>query len=330
MQWLELTIRTTSAGIEALGARLTAWGYDSFVVDDQAEYENFLDENRKYWDYIDDSLAQRLQGLSQIRLYIESDSQSESRIAGLRQRLAELPGQAPTINFGTLELTAVLLPEQDWESSWKDNYPPIPVGRRLVVMPCWLREQPPEERTPIFLDPGLTFGTGAHPSTQMCMEALERTLRGGERVADLGSGSGILSITALILGAGSAIGVDIDAKAENMARENAGLNSIGPDRFQAFTADVANDKAAMCRLAAGGYDVVLVNIVADVIISLAPVLPTFLRPSGTLITSGILDNRLDDVSSALISAGFEILEIHTSEEWRCIIAHRASEGNERS
>ena len=174
----------------------------------------------------------------------------------------------------------------------------------------------------MILDPGLTFGTGAHPSTQMVMEAMERIVFPGARCLDLGSGSGILSITALRLGAKQAVGVDIDPKAEDIARENAGCNGFSSPEFTALTGNVTADKTLMDRLAAESWDVVLVNIVADVIIGLAPVLPLFLKENTKLICSGILDTRLKDVTAALAAAGITVEQTRAKEDWRCICARR--------
>lgn len=322
MQWYELTVKTSAAGIEPLSAQLTALGYDSFVIDDETEYEDFLEKNRACWDYIDESLAAKLRGLSQIRLYIEDDSRAQSRIEGLRDALSLLKARC-TQDPGPLTVSARLMPEEDWENGWKKNYPPVPVGKNLVVLPCWLDRDAAQGRLPIILDPGLTFGTGAHPSTQMCMCRLEERVRGGEQVIDLGSGSGILSICALNLGAASAVGVDIDPKAEDIARENAAYNGIGPDRFTALTCDLIQEKDRTRQLSSRHYDIVLVNIVADVIIGLSPVLPAFLDETSVVIASGILDTRLSDVTAALERAGLTILEVHAQEDWRCVVAAKA-------
>ena len=322
MQWYELTVKTSSAGIEPLSARLTALGYDSFIIDDETEYGAFLEQNRACWDYIDESLAKKLRGLSQIRLYIEADGRAQDRIAALRNDLAELKARCGR-DPGPLTVSARLMPEEDWENGWKKNYPPVPVGKNLMVLPCWLDRAEAQGRLPIMLDPGLTFGTGAHPSTQMCMCRLEERIRGGEQVIDLGSGSGILSICALNLGAASAVGVDIDPKAEDIARENAAYNGLGPDRFTAMTCDLITQKDRTAALSARHYDIVLVNIVADVIIGLSPVLPSFLDAGSIVIGSGILDTRLRDVTDALSMAGLTVLEVHAQEDWRCVVAARA-------
>ena len=194
------------------------------------------------------------------------------------------------------------------------------------MVPQWLDPHQDPARIPVRLDPGMIFGTGAHASTQMCLVALEEAVRGGERVIDLGSGSGILSIAALLLGAATATGVDIDPKAEDIARENAAFNDLHGDRFTAVTGDVIGDRSAMERLAQGGYDIVLANIVADVIIPLAPVVPHFLRPNALFICSGILDRRLDEVRSAIEAAGLEVAAVRTQEDWCQITARLPQEG----
>ena len=194
------------------------------------------------------------------------------------------------------------------------------MGEELIVLPYWLAEEYAGARKTVILDPGLTFGTGAHPSTQMVMEAMEGAVKPGDKCLDLGSGSGILSITALRLGAASAVGVDIDPKAEDIARENAGYNGFAAPAFTALTGNVTADKALMDRLAGEKWDLVLVNIVADVIIGLAPVLPRFLGEDTTLICSGILDTRLGDVTAALTAAGTTISRTHAKEDWRCVTA----------
>jgi ribosomal protein L11 methyltransferase len=307
MAWLEITLKTTSQQIDSAVMALTAGGFSELLIEDQQEFETFLDKNREYWDYIDESLQEKLQGLSNIKLYLE-----DTDTAGL-QRLRELAGKL------SLPLSESLLGETDWEESWKDNYPPQEVGRDLLVLPYWLADEK-THRKKIILDPGLTFGTGAHPSTQMVMEAMEELVKPGALCLDLGSGSGILSIAALRLGAARATGIDIDPKAENIARENAGYNGFTSPEFTALTGNVTEDQALMAQLADSRYDIVLVNIVADVIISLAPVLPAFLDSQSTVILSGILDTRLEDVTAALTAAGLTVTSLREKEDWRCVTA----------
>ena len=309
MAWLEITVDTVSEKIGSVVTALTAKGFSDLVIEDQAEFETFLEENRAYWDYIDEDLQEKLQGLSHIKLYLEdTDEAGLQRLTALVQDLG-------------LTMTSAPLPETDWEESWKDNYPPQEVGNSLVVVPYWNADLE-TDRKKIILDPGLTFGTGAHPSTQMVMETMEDAVKPGFRCLDLGSGSGILSIAALRLGAGSAVGIDIDPKAEDIARENAAYNNFGTPEFTALTGNVTEDKALMESLAAKEYDLVLVNIVADVIIGLSPVLPNFLTEKSLLICSGILDVRLEEVVAALTKAGLTVTGIKSKADWRCVAARK--------
>ena len=323
MQWLELTIHTSSQAIDLVAAELTMLGYDSFIIDDQDDFHEFLENNRQYWDYVDQALEEKMRGLSQIRLYVADDAAAMESVAALRQSLQAWRATGPQPDPGPLEITLSNLKDEDWENNWKQYYQPIPIGDRLLVVPEWLEPENSAGRIEVRLDPGMIFGTGAHASTQMCMRVLERVVTGGERIIDLGSGSGILSITALLLGAQTSIGVDIDPKAEDIARENAALNALQGDRFQAVTADVITDRAQMEALSAGGYDLVLANIVADVIIPLSQVVPHFLRPTGTFICSGILETRLAEVTAALETAGLQILDTNKTEDWCQITARLA-------
>ena len=309
MAWLEFIIGTDSKRIDSVATALTAQGFSELVIEDQQEFETFLDENRAYWDYIDEDFQQKLQGLSHIKIYLEdTDTAGRTR---LEKAVAKL----------NLPMEVKTLEETNWEESWKDNYPAVEVGKNLIVVPYWQAEET-NGRTPVVLDPGLTFGTGAHASTQMVIETMEETVKPGFRCLDLGSGSGILSLTALRLGAASAIGVDIDPKAEDIARENAAYNGFAAPEFTALTGNVTEDKSLMNHLSQQEYDLVLVNIVADVIIGLSPILPDFLTENSLLICSGILDVRLNDVIAALEKAGLQITAVREKEDWRCVSAKR--------
>lgn len=310
MAWLEITVNTDPKRIEDTAAQLTARGFSDLVIEDQQEFESFLDENRAYWDYIDETFQRQLQGLSRIKLYLEDTARAE--LSRLESIVSEMG----------LTMTTAPMAETNWEESWKENYPPVEIGNKLVILPYWLADDYDGARTPVILDPGLTFGTGAHPTTQMVVAAMENAVKPGDRCLDLGSGSGILSIAALRLGAGSAVGVDIDPKAEDIARENAAYNGFCAPRFTALTGNVTLDRDVMEQLAAKTWEIVLVNIVADVIIGLAPVLPNFLTGNTLLICSGILDTRLADVVCAIERAGLTVTQTYAQEDWRCILVRR--------
>ena len=317
MAWLEIKIDTLSDTIDTVATALTAGGFEDLVLEDQQEFETFLEQNRAYWDYIDEDLQEKLQGLSCIKLYLEdTDTESMARLESLLESLRQKDAS------GTLNMTVNALAETNWEESWKDNYPPQEIGEKLVVLPYWLADTDTQGRLPVILDPGLTFGTGAHPSTQMVISAMEELVKPGASCLDLGSGSGILSIAALRLGAETAVGVDIDPKAEDIARENAAYNGFASPEFTAMTGDVTANKKLMAQLQQRQYDLVLVNIVADVIIALSGVLPQLLSSHSTLICSGILDSRLNDVLSALRAAGLTVTATYAKEDWRCVTAKR--------
>ena len=315
MQWIELTIKTAPAAIDLVCDRLTVLGFDSFIIDDQEQFHEFLEQNRQYWDYVDEDLEKQMQGLSQIRLYLEQNASVPETVESLKSQLAALRAQYPSVDFGSLDVQLANVKDEDWENNWKRYYQPLPIGERLLVVPEWLHPENPENRVEVLLDPGMIFGTGAHASTQMCMRELERAIQGGERVLDLGSGSGILSITAVLLGAAHATGVDIDPKAVDVAYENAALNGIGKDRCRFLAGNVLADQSLVNELAQEKADLVLANIVADVIIPLAPVVPRLLKEDGVFLCSGIIDTRAEEVADALRQNGWEIETTRSGEGW---------------
>ena len=322
MQWLELTIQTTPQVIDLVAANLTMLGYDRFILDDESDFQAFLEENRQYWDYVDETLAQSMHGVSRIRIYLEDSPDAGAQVDALREALADMRERLAELDPGPLTLTARTVRDEDWENSWKQYYRPIPVGQKLLVVPQWMQPEGYDDRIRVLLDPGMSFGTGAHASTQMCLTALEKQISGGERVLDLGSGSGILSIAALRLGADRAFGVDVDPMAADVARENAEINGLGPDRFTSRAGDVLTDAALMAQLRADPWDVVLANIVADVIIPLSAAVPKLLRRGGVFICSGILNVRLQEVKAAVESAGLCIDAVDTLDDWCAITAHK--------
>ena len=322
MEWLEITIDSASRGIGLLETALTLNGFDIFIIDDEAEFHTFLETNRDYWDIVDEDLEKSLDGVSRIRLYLADGPDAPEEIARLRELLAGLSAAYPDAGLGTLALSLANVRDEDWENNWKQYYQPIPIGQRLLVVPKWMQPDPGEERIPVFLDPGMIFGTGAHASTQMCMLRLEELIRGGEEVLDLGSGSGILSITALRLGAAHATGVDVDPKAEDIARENAAINGLGADRFTAVTGNVITGQDALETLFSKTYDVVCMNIFADVIIPMAAVLPRFMTGKTRVICSGVLENRYEEVRAAIEKAGLRITSLQTLNDWCCFTAEK--------
>ena len=225
--------------------------------------------------------------------------------------IAELKKNHP--EYGQLLMTVDGVEDADWENNWKAFYKPMEIGERLLVIPDW-EEADPQGRVALRMNPGLTFGTGSHATTRLCLTALEREVKAGMRVLDLGCGSGILSIAALLLGAESAFACDIDEKAVGVAYENAALNGIGKDRYAVRAGDVLADEG-LRREMGGGYDIVAANIVSDVIIALAPAVRGWMKEGGLFLTSGIIDARAGEVREKLEAAGFAVEEAGCSEGW---------------
>ena len=305
MQWIEAAVATKSEEIDAVCEQLAALGAGGMVVEDEADFQAFLENNHQYWDYVDDELESKFRGVSRIKFYLSDDDAGRAQLQTIRAGIGR-------------EITTTCVQDSDWENNWRQYYQPIEIGDKLVVVPEWL-ETPDDGRIPLRLDPGLIFGTGSHATTRMCLAALEHYAAPGKRVLDLGCGSGILGIGALLLGCDSVAGCDIDPKAPEVAEANAALNGLHADRFRVCAGDVLADAPMRASLGAG-YDLVLANIVSDVIIPLSGIVGEFLAPDGVFLCSGIIEGRQDEVAAALCRNGFAILEHFNEEEWHCYVA----------
>ena len=311
VKWLEVHIDTNHTGLEPVETMLSALGIDGVVIDDETEFEDFLENNRQYWDYVDQELMDRMRGVTRVKFYVTDDGAGRVQLEQYTRGL-------------DAEYTVTPLTDNDWAYSWQKYYKPLEVGRRLYVVPEWMRDEPvPEGRSPLYLNPGLTFGTGSHASTQLCLMGLERYTVPGKPVLDLGCGSGILSIAALVLGASAAAAVDIDPKAVDVAYENAALNGIGRDRYNVRAGNVLTDGALVAELARRKYALVLANIVADVIIPLSAKAGEFLDADGVFLCSGIIDTRAGEVEAALERNGLAVFERREQNGWVALAARAA-------
>ena len=315
MDWLELKIDTAPAGIDPVTEMLTEHGVTGVIIDDQRDFQDFMAHNQAYWDYVDEDLVKEKENLCRVTFYVENSPAGYGTIAAIRMAMHAMKQKHP--EYAPLLLTMENVKDEDWENNWKQFYKPMEIGERLLVIPAWEKAEA-KGRVTLTLNPGLTFGTGSHATTRLCLTALESRIHGGEKVLDLGCGSGILSIAALRLGAASAFACDIDEKCIDVAYENAALNGIGKKQLTVRQGD-ATKEGALRDAIGTGYDVVVANIVADVIISLAPQVRHFLKEDGWFLTSGIIDDRADEVAAALTAAGWNIVESCTSEGWYCYI-----------
>ena len=321
MKWLALHIDTSPAGLEPVSSAPGDLGIEGLVIEDEGDFRDFLEHNRQYWDYVDEELDRAMAGKCRVTFYVEDSDQGFATVAAARIAMAELKKAHP--EYAPLLMTMDGLEDADWENNWKAFYKPMEIGERLIVIPDW-EEADPQGRVALRMNPGLTFGTGSHATTRLCLQALEKLVRPGMKVLDLGCGSGILSIAALLLGAERAFACDIDEKAVDVAYENAALNGVGRDRYTVRAGDVLSDQG-LRREMGGGWDVVVANIVSDVIIALAPAVGPLLAPGGVFLCSGVIDDRAGEVREKLEEAGFAVLESRSSEGWFSFTCRPAAE-----
>ena len=306
MRYIEVTVNTAPEEIELRCQQMTDMGAEGFVIESEQDFRDFLEHNRQYWDYVDEELESAFKGLSRIKCYLSDDDEGRRVLARIR---AAYDG-----------VMTAPVQDSDWENNWRQYYRPIETGEKLVVVPEW--ESVPEGgRLALRLDPGLIFGTGSHATTRMCLEALESFSGPGVRVLDLGCGSGILGIGALLLGCDACLSVDVDPKAPDVVMSNAALNGLGPDRITALAGDIIADES-LRRSLGSGYALVLANIVADVIIPLSAMAGQFMAKDGVFICSGIIDHRRAETESALTANGLEMIRHLTRDEWHCYVCRR--------
>lgn len=315
MQWTQVSIRTSEEGLDALCGVLLGLGVSGFEIEEKSTLDELLANNGARWDYIDEAVLQSapVQG-AVLRFYLADNEQGQGQLAKIGERLALLRQGEDAALFGGLEMQTRPVREEDWENNWKQYFHPFPVGERLMVHPSWEPCPEAEGRIPLKIDPGSSFGTGQHHTTRLCLEALERELRPADRVLDLGCGSGILMIGALLLGASCAVGVDIDSNSVRIAGENLAQNALAPDSFRLLCGNILED-AALVRELGAGYDLITANIVADVLKEMSGMLPAFLKPGGGLVVSGIIEERAQEVIDCLCEAGFTLNRTDNSGGW---------------
>lgn len=313
--WIQAVIYTTAAGIEPVSGRLYQLGITGLEIEDETDFKTFLEENKNAWDYVDDELMEAKSGETNIKIYVTDNAAGHETLGEVERSLKELAALDTEKAFGSLRMELSGIDEEDWANNWKQYFKPLAIGEKILVLPEWETLKAPTDRTVFVINPGMSFGTGSHHTTKLCLEHLERYIKPGMEVLDLGCGSGILSAVALLLGAKSATAVDIDPNAAQIARENARRNGIEDERYRVFAGNVLADDGLVQAISDRQYDLVLANIVADVIIALAPKIPPLLAPGGTYITSGIITERGDEVKAACGEAGLSLLTESQSGDW---------------
>lgn len=319
MNWIKVTIFTASQGIEPVSGRLYQLGITGIEIEDEQDFKDFLENNKQYWDYVDDDLVKKMEGETRINVYVSDDTAGRELLLAIKSTLAELKTLDTDNEYGRLEIETDNMTEQDWANNWRQYFHPMEIGKRVMIKPEWEELEAPTDRVIFNIEPGMSFGTGSHYTTQLCIEALEGYIRSGVKMLDLGCGSGILSIISLLLGADMAVAVDIDPNAVDTAYQNAERNGIDKSKYTVLAGNVVTDKDIQDTISKNKYEVVAANIVADVIIGLAPKAKEYMADDGVFITSGIIEDRLEDVKTALIENGFEIVSVNQRKDWVSIV-----------
>ena len=304
MEWTDIRLTVAKADAENAEAVATLIAEGGIYIEDYSDIEQQVAEIA-HVDLIEQELLDKPRDTVIIHLYLEPGASQVETLALIAARM-EAAGIPYTVETEGVE-------QEDWQNGWRKYYHPLEIGKRLAVVPSW--QQYDTDRVKLILDPGLAFGTGGHETTSLCMEALDERVHGGERVLDIGTGSGILAIAALKLGAAVAEGVDIDPVAVRTAGENAALNGV-QDKLTVLVGDLS-DKAS------GKYNIITANIVANAILSLAPAVPGLMADGATFIASGIIDSRKDEVIAGLEKAGLAVVEVKEKRGWECIVCKKA-------
>lgn len=317
MEWTEVNIYTETAGIDLLCSKLMDIGIKGFVIQDADDFNEFLENKNGQWDYIDEDLMGLSQCETRITVYLPANSQGADMLSSIRTMLAELKASDSDNAYGRLEAELSSIREEDWANNWKQYFKPIKVGEKLVIKPSWEDYDEDGERIILEIDPASSFGTGQHHTTRLCLELLEKSLNAGDKLLDMGCGSGILSIGAMLLGAESAVAVDIEQNAAATAMENALKNHISSEKYKTYYGNILTDEKLADEIDCK-YDIITANIVADVLIAMKEFFVRYLKKGGTLIVSGIIEERMHEVIEALESVGFSSPEVNVKEGWAAV------------
>lgn len=313
MEWTEVNIYTSAEAIELLCAKLMDIGVKGFVIKDSEDFKEFLENKNGQWDYIDQDLMGLADCETCVTVYLPVNDQGADMLMSVKSMLAEMKAADTDNIYGRLEAELSDIREEDWANNWKQYFKPFKVGEKLAVKPSW-EEYSDDSRIILEIDPASSFGTGQHHTTRLCLELIEKSIKEGDTVLDLGCGSGILSIAAMLLGAKRSVAVDIEENAAATARENAEKNNISTEVYKTYFGNILSDEALADEID-GKYDMITANIVADVLIAMKDYFVRYLKKGGILIISGIIEERMEEVLSAVESVGFIREEVSVKEGW---------------
>ena len=311
--WMQVKVLTTTAGADLVSEILLEAGSEGTMIEDRNDvFENQRPEGQ--WDIIDTAIADRIGEDVKVTGYYPIDENRNAVISSIASALGRLQALTPDVDLGKLEMQVQGFENEDWSESWKKSFKPIRLGDHIVICPGWLEyEKQPDDKV-IEIDPGMAFGTGTHETTGMCAALIEKYVQPGQRVIDIGTGSGILAIVAAHMGAKEVLATDLDAVAVRVAAENAALNGFG-DKIDCRCGDLLD-------VVDVSGDVVIANIIADVILMLAKPVRERIVPNGVFICSGVAIDRREDVRRALLENDYEILDEPVKGEWAAFAARK--------
>jgi len=313
VDWKQVKIYTTSEGIEPVSALLESCSVQSYELADANDFRDFMADTEIYWDYLDEDLVkQKCNQETCFTFYLTQDDEGRRRLAEVESGLGALKARDVESKWGRLCIETAITHQEDWEWGWKQYFKPFTVGDNFIIKPSWENVDDAGGRRVLEIDPASSFGTGSHATTQLCITELEREVTPGVRMLDMGTGSGILAIAAAMLGAEVDAVVDIDSGCLRTAKENAEKNHVHIKRT--LCGDALRDPALKNEIGCG-YGLITANIVADVIISMAPMFLQALNTNGVLICSGIIDERAAEVCNALAQQGFSLIRKQSREGW---------------
>ncbi len=318
MNWTEAEIYTSTEAVDILCASLMDIGIRGFSIKDSQDFNEFLENKDGKWDYIDDDLMGLQNCETSVTVYLPDNSQGVEMLVSLKNLLKQMRERDTLNSWGRLEVELKSVKEEDWANNWKQYFKPLKVGNKLLVKPSWEEYNENDSRTVLEIDPASSFGTGQHNTTKLCLELLEKAVKGNEKILDLGCGSGILSIGGILLGAKEAVAVDIEENAVTTAIENAEKNNISKDLYKAYCGDIISD-VNLRNTIGSEYDIITANIVADVLIAMSSLFSKFLKPESILIISGIITERKSEVVDVITSAGFDVLEEAEGDGWAAVM-----------
>ena len=320
MNWIKIKIVTTQKGLDTASDIFESAGLSSLEIEDGEEFLEILEQQKPHWDFIDDSLYEEKSKACSVSAYVADTDTGKKILESIecetnRARISDVDKIC-----GSLEIFVTVINEEDWAENWKKYFKPIPVGKNILICPVW--EKVPEEykwRVVFKIDPGMSFGTGTHETTRLCVAALEKYINRDDFVLDLGCGSGILSIISMMLGAKFAVAADIDENCVRIAEDNAKINHVSLENYKVYAGNVLTDTKLRNKISGQKYNLVLMNIIPDVIIPLLPFVKDLLADNGIAILSGIISRYLIDIENAVQSSGLKIIDKSSENDWQCVV-----------